>query len=152
MSRISDIGTNFEKLPTVLQQYEDALQDAESVLTLKGKNLEQANKENTSWQHYYDQKRIELKTIVDYLENRVQATRGRLFKRYTEKMNRDLSDRAKDKYIDNEKDYLDMYELYLEAKEIHGKYVATVDAFTARGYALNNIVKLRVSSLEDVII
>lgn len=150
MSRIPDLGKQLEKIPEVLEEYEIALEGVEDIIEIKGKKLEHANRENAPWQHYYDQKKLELKSIVDWLEARVNSTRGRLFKNLTEGAPRDLSDRAKDKYIDNEKAYLDMYELYLEAKELYSKYSATVDAFTARGYALNNITKIRVASLEDV--
>lgn len=152
MSRIPDLGKNAENLPNVLYEYEQALEGVEDIIQIQGKKLEHANRENAPWHHYYDQKRVELKAIVDWLESRVQKARGRLFKNYTESSQRELSDRAKDKYIDNEPAYLSEYELYLEAKEIYGKYVATVDAFTTRGYALNNITKIRVASLEDVVI
>lgn len=152
MSKIADLGNNLQNIPSVLYEYEQALEGIEDVLRIKGKKLEQANVENAAWQHYYDQKRLELKTIVDYLEARVDQVKGRLFKSYTETSPRELSDRAKTQYINNEKAYLDMYELYLEAKEVHAKYNTAVEAFTSRGYSLNNIVKLRVASLEDVVI
>lgn len=152
MSKISDLGKDLQHIPTILSEYEQELEGVDKILVIKGKGLEEANKENAAWQHYYDHKRVELKTIVDYLESRVEQVRGRLFKSYTETSQRDLSDRAKGQYINNEKAYLDMYEIYLEAKEVYAKYNATVEAFTSRGYALNNITKIRVASLEDAIV
>lgn len=150
MTRIAALGSKLEHLPDILERYENELDGAELQIKLEGKKLEHANVENASWQVFYDQRRIELKTVVDYLDARVQKIRGRLFRSYTESHQRELSDRAKDKYIDNEQAFLDMYELYLEAKELYNKYQAVVDAFTTRGYALNNITKIRVASLEDV--
>lgn len=149
MSRILDLGKKFEKLPDVLAEYDAPLDEAQRLLDLEGKTLEAANRENPSWQVYYDNKRIELKTLVDYLEARVAATRGRLFKSYTEAHQRDMSDRAKDKYIDNEEAFLEMNEIYLEVREMYNRYQSVVDGFTARGYALNNITRARVADVHD---
>lgn len=152
MSRIPDLGKGYENLAAVLAEYDKALEEADDILEVKGKTLEQANKENPAWQAYYDQKRIELKTLVDYMEMQVNRVRGRLFKSYTETYQRDITDRAKDKYIDNEEAFLTTNEIYLEVKEMHNRYQAIVDGFTSRGYALNNITKIRVASLEDVML
>ena len=150
MSRIPDLGKAHEKLPDVLAEYEAAIGDAEALINIKGKKLENANVENPAWQHYYDQKRIELYTLVKYFEAEVARVRGKLFKNYKENHSRELSEREISRYIDNEKAYLDKNELYLEVKELYEKYQAIVTAFTTRGYALNNITKIRVASLEDV--
>lgn len=150
MSQIDLIKKDKAKLVSILFQYEDELKEVENNLRIKGKKLEEANRENAIWQHYYDQRKIELGTLRKYFEQEVARVRGTLFKTYTESNSRDLSDRAKDKYIDHEKAYLDTNELLLEVQEMYEKYESVVDAFRSRGYALNNITKLRCASLEDV--
>lgn len=152
MTRIADLGEDAKKLADVLAEYEAGLEGIEEIIKIEGKNLEHANRENPAWQLYYDQRRVELVTIVKYLEARVNAARGKLWKQYTESFSRDLSDRAKDKYIDNEPLFLTWNELYLEAKELYDKYQGVVDTLQARAYSLNNITKLRVASLENIIV
>ena len=152
MSRIPDLGTKFAKLPSVLAEYDSALDDVEELIRIKGKKLEGANMENPTWQSYYDQKRIELKTLTDYMDMEVARVRGKLFRSYKEGHSRELNERETNQYVNNEEAYLNMYQLYLEVKEMLEKYKAVVDAFTTRGYALNNITKIRVASLEDVIL
>ena len=150
MSKIPDLGKNLCQLPEILTQYENELDDVESHIGIKNKTLERANRDQT-WQSYYDQRRIELKTILDYIENnQIKRIRGKLFQKYTENFQQELSDRAKDKYIDNEQAYLEMYEIFLEVKEVYNKYQSVVDTFTSRGYALNNITKARVAEVHDV--
>lgn len=160
MSRLSDLGDKksielkerFKNLPKILAEYEAELNNAEQDLEIKGKTLERANRENPSLYSYYDQRRMELKTLVDYMDNQVQRSRGRLFKTFTENNNRELSDRAKDKYIDGEPAYLDMYEIYLEVKDLYQQYDSVVEAFKLRGYALKNITQIRVSQLENTVL
>jgi hypothetical protein len=160
MSKIADLGDKkavnlkdrFKNLPSILAEYDEALEEAEPYLTLKGKTLVEANRENASRYAFYDERRVELKTLVEYIESQVQRVRGQLFRGFTEQYNRDLSDRAKDKYIDSEQAYLDIYEIYLEVKEMYDQYSSVVEAFKLQGYALRNITEARVASVENATI
>lgn len=152
MSRIADLGEQYKNLPDVLDDFRNDLSKAEAELQIRGKSLERANQENPSFKYYYHQRMVQLNTLVKYFEQEVERVRGKLFKSLTENNNRDLSDRAKDKYIDNEQKYLDTNELYLEVKEVRDMYEALVDAFRDRGYALKNITEARVAQLEDVLL
>lgn len=149
MSVLSKIGEAYCNLPKVLSQYSNDISDVENVVRLSGKKVGYANIENPAWQLYYDQRRVELLTLMKFFDMEVQKVRSRLFKKYKESYNRDLNEREINRYIDNEIDYLNQYELYLEVKELHDKYQAAVDALAARAYALNNITKLQVAALED---
>jgi cell fate (sporulation/competence/biofilm development) regulator YmcA (YheA/YmcA/DUF963 family) len=151
MSRIESLGKKLEKLPGILREYEDEIENVKSILSIKGKTLKVCNRD-AEHQFFYDEKRKELSTLVKYMDAKVNATRGRLYRAFTENSPRELSDRARDKYIDNEHDYLIMYELYLEVKELYEKYEAIVDAFRSRGYAINNLTKLVTNNVEDYIV
>ncbi len=150
MSLIQRLGEDYKNLPDILEEYEKGLEEVEPRLIIKGKNLEAANAEQAGWQLYYESRRADLHALVKFFEAKTAASRGKLFKKYTETYNRTLSDRQKDKYIDNEEKYLTQLEIYLEIKEVYEKYEAVCDAFRSRGYALNNITKIRVASLESV--
>lgn len=154
MTLIERLGEDYKNLPSILAEYEAGLDEEEikSRLNIKGKNLEGANAEHAGWQLYYDSRRADLHALVKYFEARTAAARGKLFRKYTETYNRELSDRQKDKYIDNDEQYLTQYEVYLEIKEVYEKYESVCEAFRSRGYSLNNITKIRVASLEDVVI
>jgi len=141
-----------DEIPNVIAEYEKGLEEVESRLVIKGKNLESANAEHAAWQLYYDSRRTDLYTLLKFFDAKTAAARGKLFKKFTEHYNRDLSDRQKDQYINNEETYLNQLEIYLEIKEIYEKYEAVCNAFKSRGFALNNITKIRVASLEGIII
>ena len=152
MSLLERLGENNKNLPDILAEYEKGLDTVEDDLKIKGKRLETANTEHPSYQLYYGSRRADLHSLLKYFEGKTAAARGKLFRKYTEKYSRELSDRQKDKYIDNEDEYLLQYEIYLEIKSVYEKYEAVCDAFRSRGFALNNITKIRVASLEDAII
>jgi len=152
LSLIEQLGKDYKNLPDILAGYEKGLEEVEPHLKIKGKNLEAANAEQAGWHLYYESRRADLHALVKFFEAKTNAARGKLFKKYTETYNRTLSDRQKDKYIDNDELYLNQLEIYLEIKEVYENYEAVCDAFRSRGYALNNITKIRVASLESVII
>lgn len=152
MNLITAMGKDGQHLPAIVEQYEEDLCDAEKHISIKGKTLETANIEHASWMSYYDQKRVELSTLMKHLEREVERVRGKLWQQYTEVYNRDLNTRDKENYINNEQAYLTKHEQFLIVAEIHNKYASLVEAFRSRGYALNNIVKLRTSAIENEII
>ena len=152
MSLIGDLGDKNKNLPKILGDYETALDGFQNHLAIKGKNLEHANREHATWQSYYDERRIELHTLVKHFETQMNKIRGSLFRQYTENYSRELNDRTKDQYINHEDEFLKISGIYLEVKDLHDRYVGVVDAFRSRGFALNNITKIRVAALEDVTI
>lgn len=149
MSKISDLGAKHEKLPDVLGQYIKDLDDLKDIVRLKGKKLEVANRENPAWYLYYRERKVELGTLVKYFEGEVSRIRGKLYREYKERYSIDLGEREIGRYIDHDEKYLTLYHMLLEVKEIHDQYDGAVDTLTTRGYALNNITKIRVAGLED---
>lgn len=152
MSIISQLGDNFERLPDILVQYDEYLVDAEKHIAIKGKTLEAANVEHASWMSYYDQRKVELHALLKYMEREQERVRGKLWDGYTHKTDISYNTRDKENLINRETAYLVKNEMYLEVLELHGKFAALVEAFKSRGFALNNIVKLRTSAIENDVI
>lgn len=148
---LDDIVDDLSTLPDVLTTYEELIDEdaVASDLRIKGKVLETANTEQASLQYYYETRKAEVHAITKWLESQVSAIRGKHFKKYTEHYARELSDRQKDRYIDNEQDVLVQLELFYRAKELYEKYEAVCDAFRSRGFALRNITELRIRSVHD---
>jgi len=147
LDEIEQIRNN---LPNILDQYNKELKEAKEDLELEGKNLVTANRELASKWSYYDQRRISLKKLIDYMELEVNRVRAKLWRSYTEKSDLVLSDRTKDKYIDGEPAFITAYSIYLELKEVFDQYVSITKALEMRGYQLRNITELRVASLDNV--
>ena len=149
MSRIEDLGEHNQNLPDILAEYQQALDEAEERIKLSDKRIDMALAEQASWFAYYDERRVELRTLDKWLEKEVNRVRGKLFRALTENNARDLSDRAKEKYIDTEPAYQNMYAIYLEVNEMYEQFIAVTEAFKARGFALNNLARLKVAQVED---
>lgn len=152
MSLIGDVGIKFKNIPNIIETYLNYLDNAKLNLKIAGKKLESANVEQPTWLSYYDERRIELRTLVKYLEGQVAAKRGRMWVHLTENSSIVLGPRDKDQYINGDEKYVEIHELFLEVEELYKKYDSLVEAFKARGFALRNITEIRVHSLEDAVI
>lgn len=142
MSIISELGKGYCNLPAILEKYQNEINNAKEHLSLKGKPIGDCNKEQCSWELFYHERCVELKTLTKYFESMVNRERGILYRNFTENFSIELTDRAKDQYINSEPDYLSIQQLYLEVKEMYDKYQSIVDCFKSRGYSLNNLTKL----------
>lgn len=146
---LSLVRESLANVALITEEYEKEILDLKSHLVLKGKTLEKSNVEQASWLAFYDQRRLELKSVLDYLEMHVEKEYGRLWKSYTENYSRDLTPKDKENYIKHDQKYVDAKNLYFEIQDLHAKYQMAVDAFQARGYALNNITRAKTAGVGD---
>lgn len=149
MSRIGDLGKEMSNLPSLLAGYDEQLDQARLVIPVKGKTLETAQREQCSWFVYFDERRVELKTLVKYMTAHVAKVRGALTRKYNEVPSKALGERLIKNYIDHDIEYLKAYELLLEVEELFEKYESITDAFTKRGFALRDITSARISEVHN---
>lgn len=140
------------QLPHLFIKYHDELDQVEDRLALTGKTMERALKDQGQYPIKYADQLAELKTLNKYVGLEIGRVRGRLFKQITERHSIDLSDRAKDKIIDTEPEYLQYAELQLEIQELLDKTEAVVNAFTTRGFALRDITQLKINQLANSVL
>lgn len=152
MSVIFEIKPDLSNLIDFLDRYDMAIKDLEEELKLKGKQLAAANSENPSMLAYYDERKTELKSLVQFMEMRVDKIRGELWRKYTESHSRDLGPKDKEMYIKSEPEYLKSYQLLICVQEMYSRYNVAVDAFIARGFSLRNITNARVAQVDSGLI
>jgi hypothetical protein len=150
MSRISDLGKNNSNVVNIIEEYEQDLVGYADNLQIKSKTLEYALREQAAWSAYYGERRTELKTIVNHFETQTSKCRSLLYVQYNENYNPALTDRAIEKYIDREPEYLTMWGLQAEFAEILDKYNMVLDAFNRRGFALRDITASRIAMIHDI--
>lgn len=90
----------------------------------------------------------ELEATLKHLNIRYDKMRSDHYRRYLERYNRELSDRAIEKYIDGESDVQDMQDLINEVALVRNRFLAVMKSLESKSYSINNIVKLRSVGLE----
>ena len=139
-------------LPALIEKYETEIQLAPGRLAIAGKTGPEAQKEQCAWPVYYGMLKAEVTKLLRYIDMRIDSIRGDLTRRYNEGYSRELSEKARERYIDNEHDYMRFRELYLEVEELKDKLATICDGFDRRGFALRDWTALKVSEHTDLTI
>ena len=157
MSRSSPISEIFgeldlNKIPKKIALYEDMILAAESILDLAEVKLEVACKDHAKNKMVYNLLFKECQTIEEAIKIKVESIESSLYKALNENNDRALGNRDINQYIKSDKRYLEANEILLEVMLVRKKLEAVVDAIESFGWSLNNIVKLRIAQLENVVL
>ena len=133
-----------------LEKYEKELSDWKANITLDNKNIEIANIEQVSWLAYYDEIKVQLKIMLDYMDYLLKEQKSQAMKLLYNTMQKSVSDRAIEKLAEDNKRYKNLFVLYLEVKELYMVAESIVFQLQQRAYSINNIIKIREKELENV--
>ena len=137
-------------VPEILEAYENRLNGWQANVKIDGKNIEAANVEQASWMAYYDEIKVELRTLVNFLEMKEKEIRGKLTRVIIDNSSLDHNERTRERMIDTEPEYIKIHQYYLLADETYRMADMIVTQFLQRAYALNNLVKIRVAQIQDI--
>lgn len=152
MSVISDVSGDLLKVLSYLEKYENALNEAEPIFELEGKRLELLCRAHPQHLVRYDQLLAEIKSLESIVQLRLEQKEAFFWKRYNEGYARQLAARDIQAYISGESEVVTIKEILLEVQNFKSQYSAVVEALKTMGWSLNNIVKIRISELQDTII
>jgi hypothetical protein len=152
MDSPANLFKNPEKLLLTLDEYRASIKEVEAILTFQGKTLQQIDREQVAWPFYYEQKRIELETLLKFAKMQEDKIRSTLARKYKENYSFDLGDRLRDSYIDSEPSYLAIHELVIEIEHVVNLYRSVCDCFQTRGYTLRNMTEHFVNNIQDRVI
>lgn len=150
MSVFFKLKEDMSNLHDVVAVYERDLEQAEENLTIRGKTLEAANREQPTWFCRYHQQMKELSVIVKRIDTRIKAARSDLYRTYKENYDIALGNREIDSYIDGDKKIIQLNDCRLVVESIYFGFESLVKAFEMRGYALKNITDARVHEINNM--
>lgn len=119
-------------------------------LSLKGKNIEVANVEQAAYLAYYDEMRCDVKSLLTHFEMRQKEVKSLAWKTINDHAKLSHSDREKDILVNTDPALMRINRIYNQVKELYEVLNSIVEQFRDRSFSLNNIVKIRVASLEGI--
>jgi len=148
MGWYSEVSRNIEKIPEAIRFFENELLEAREEVKLAG-NIERASASMPGViEHRFNQLQ-ELEAILEYLNIELRRLRSSFFRQYLENYQRALSSRDVEKYVDGEADVVDYEKIINDFALIRNKWLGVLKALDAKGFQINNVIKLRVAGMED---
>jgi len=133
-----------------LDKFESALEGWQDRVSLDNKNIEVVNIEQSSWLAYYDEVKVQLKMMVEYMDYLLKQQKAKAMKAIYHNMQKSVTDRTVEKLAEDNKTYKDLFLIYLEVKELYMLSDSIVNQLYQRAYSINNIVKIREKELEGI--
>jgi hypothetical protein len=141
-----------EQLFPLFEAFEADIAKAAPLFELGGRRLEEIARVLPYHQSLYDQRAQEAKQLMKWLENHLARIESRMVKNMNASNARAFGQRETTAIIAGEKEVVEHKQLVIEAALLHQKLESIVEAFRQMGWMVQNITKLRVSELQDVVL
>lgn len=134
-----------------IEFYEQELADAKTECGISGK-IERASAELPGITAHRFNQLQEIESILEHLNIELRRERSKIFRKYFETYNRQLSSREAEKYVDGEDSVVSMSQLINQFSLIRNKYLGVIKAIEAKAWQLGHIIRLRTAGLDDATI
>lgn len=134
-----------------ISYYETELEQAKFECGIKG-SLEKASASLPGiTEHRFNQLQ-EIEAILEHLNIELRKERSRVFKKYLEHYNRQLTSRDAEKYVDGEQSVIDLTHLCNQFSLLRNKYLGIMKGLDTKQWQIGHITRLRTAGMEDIVI
>lgn len=147
---MSKLKYDLESIVNQIDKFDRELEGWKDRVSLDNKNIEVVNIEQAAWLAYYDEIKVQLKLMLDYMDYLLKQQKAKAMKLLYKTMQKSVTDRTIEKLAEDNSTYRDLFLIYLEVKELYLIADSIVTQLYQRAYSINNIVKIRASELEGV--
>ena len=145
----NEVSRNLDKIPDCVAYFDNELLEARKQCKIYG-NLERASAALPGIVEERFSQLQQLEAILEYLNIELRRLRSKTFRKFLENYNKLLSSRDAEKYVDGEQEVVDLQYLLNDFSLVRNRYIGIIKALEAKGFQINNIVKLRAAGLEDI--
>lgn len=150
MAILEDLQDDLSNLNDIVRAYNSALDaDFKNEISLFKKTIEFCNQEQPSHYSYYDQIRVETESLYELLEIKCREVKAKAINIILRDASKSYGERIIEKMIEDNPKFIEIQKKCLTCKELYLKARSRVESFEQRGYALNNITKLRVAAVSE---
>ena len=145
------VVTNLGNIVDTIAYFEDELGEAKYECGIKG-SLEKSSATLPGiTEHRFNQLQ-EIEAILEHLNIELRRERSKVFRKYLEHYNRQLTSRDAEKYVDGEQSVIDLTHLCNQFSLLRNKYLGIMKGLDAKQWQIGHITRLRTAGMEDIVI
>jgi hypothetical protein len=152
MSFIKKLNDNLANIDEYLCKYQKVIDNNADFFNWQDKKLEFMCKNLPYVMLQFKSVDAELKTMGDFLEFRRETLEGELWKKYIEGSKRHMAPKDIQMYSKQDPDFIMIQEFILEIAHMKKQITACIEALELLHWQLNNVTKIRVAALEEVVL
>ena len=134
-----------------IEYYEAELDSAKYEVKIKG-SLEKSSAALPGiTEHRFNQLQ-EIEAILEHLNIELRRERSKVFRKYLESYNRQLSSRDAEKFVDGEESVITLTHLSNQFALLRNKYLGIMKGLDAKQWQIGHITRLRTAGMEDIVL
>lgn len=144
---VDDLGN----IVDAIDYFESELQEAKYECGIKG-SLEKSSAALPGiTEHRFNQLQ-EIEAILEHLNIELRRERSKVFRKYLESYNRQLSSRDAEKYVDGDDSVITLTHLTNQFSLLRNKYLGIMKGLDTKQWQIGHITRLRTAGMEDIVI
>lgn len=149
--RLASTG-NLTTIPQLLAELEVNASDVKDDLEIRGKSLEQANREQPELYFKYQYIHQKLKAVARMIDLKIDYQKSVKYKNFKSGSNIALNTTDLNQWVNGDADIQAMYTIQILVDDYLYQYDAIVKAFEMRGYSLKNVTESRIHMINSMVI
>jgi len=94
----------------------------------------------------------EIEAILEHLNIELRKERSKVFRKYLESYNRQLSSRDAEKFVDGEESVITLTHLTNQFSLMRNKFLGIMKGLDTKQWQIGHITRLRTAGMEDIVI
>ena len=144
---VDDLGNIIDSI----SYYEKELNDAKYECRIKGSLEKSSSALPGITEHRFNQLQ-EIEAILEHLNIELRKERSKVFRKYLESYNRQLSSRDADKFVDGEDSVVTLTHLTNQFSLLRNQYLGIMKGLDTKQWQIGHITRLRTAGMEDIVI
>jgi len=144
---VDDLGNIIE----AIDYFDVQIQEAKYECRIKG-SLERSSAALPGiTEHRFNQLQ-EIEAILEHINIELRKERSKVFRKYLESYNRQLSSRDAEKFVDSEDSVITLTHLCNQYALLRNKYLGIMKGLDTKQWQIGHITRLRTAGMEDIVI
>ena len=142
---------NLGEIVQCIDYFENELEEAKYECHIKG-SLERASSALPGITELRFNQLQEIEAILEHLNIELRRERSKVFRKYLESYNRQLSSRDAEKFVDGEDSVISLTQLVNQFSLLRNKYLGIMKGLDTKQWQIGHITRLRTAGMEDITI
>ena len=144
---IDDLGV----IVNAIEYFESELQEAKYECRIKG-SLEKSSAALPGLTEHRFNQLQEIEAILEHINIELRKERSKVFRKYLEAYNRQLSSRDAEKFVDGEDSVITLTHLANQFALLRNQYLGIMKGLDTKQWQIGHITRLRTAGMEDIVI
>ena len=143
------VNDSLAEIVNCIDYYENELAEAKFECGVKGNDERLSAALPGITEHRFNQLQ-EIEAILEHLNIELRKTRSKVFRKFLENYNRQLTSRDADKFVDGEDEVVQLTSLVNQISLLRNKYLGIMKGLDTKQWQIGHIVRLRTAGMEDI--